>query len=79
MQDVLIFMDHAGRILLPKAVREEFALKPGDVLQIAIHGLAVTLTPERGIPGFVRKGKAVVFSTAGEGVLSAGTVEEVRC
>jgi AbrB family looped-hinge helix DNA binding protein len=77
MKDVLIPMDQAGRIVLPKAVRQELALKPGDVLRVSIRGLAVTLTPNQEITGFVRKGKALVFSTAGEAVISAGTVEEL--
>jgi len=77
MKDVLIPMDQAGRIVLPKGVRQELALKPGDVLRVSIRGLAVTLTPNKETTGFVRKGRALVFSTAGEAVLSAGTVEEL--
>jgi AbrB family looped-hinge helix DNA binding protein len=75
MKDVLIPMDQAGRIVLPKGVRQELAIKPGDVLRVSIHGMAVTLTPNKEITGLVRKGKALVFSTAGETVLSEGTVE----
>ena len=70
-------MDQAGRVVLPKAVRQELAIKAGDVLKVSVHGLAVTLTPNQEITGFVRKGKALVFSTAGEAVLSAGTVAEL--
>ncbi|MCX6902140.1 MAG: AbrB/MazE/SpoVT family DNA-binding domain-containing protein [Verrucomicrobia bacterium] len=70
-------MDQAGRIVLPKGVRQELALKAGDVLRVSIRGLAVTLTPDKEVTGFVRKGKALVFSTAGDAVLSAGTVEEL--
>lgn len=77
MKDVLIPMDQAGRIVLPKAVRQELAIKPGDVLRVSIRGLAVTLTPSKEITGLVRKGKALVFSTAGEAVLSARAVEEL--
>ena len=75
MKDVLIPMDRAGRIVLPKAVRQDLAIKPGDVFRVSVHGLAVTLTPDKETTGFVRKGKALVFCTAAEGVLSAGTVE----
>jgi len=77
MKDVLIPIDQAGRIVLPKGVRQELAIKPGDVLRVSIRGLAVTLTPNKETTGFVRKGKALVFSTAGEAALSAGTVEEL--
>jgi AbrB family looped-hinge helix DNA binding protein len=75
MKDVLIPMDQAGRVVLPKAVRQELDLKPGDVLRVSIRGPAVTLTPNKEAAGFVRKGKALVFSAAG-GTLSAGMVEE---
>jgi AbrB family looped-hinge helix DNA binding protein len=77
MKDVLIPMDQAGRVVLPKAVRQELALEPGDVLKVSIRGAAVTLTPNKEVTGLVRKGKALVFSTAGEAILSAGTVEEL--
>ena len=75
MKDVLIPMDQAGRIVLPKGVRQELALKPGDVLRASIRGMTVTLIPDKEVTGFVRKGKALVFSTAGEAVLSAAAVE----
>jgi AbrB family looped-hinge helix DNA binding protein len=77
MKDVLVPIDQAGRIVLPKDVREELAIKPGDVLRVSVRGLGVTLTPNKEITGLVRKGKALVFSTAGEAVLSAETVEEL--
>ena len=70
-------MDQAGRIVLPKGVRQELAIKPGDLLRVSVRGLVVTLTPNKEITGFVRKGQALVFSTAGEAVLSAGTVDEL--
>ena len=75
MRDVLVPIDQAGRIVLPKDVREELAIKPGDVLRVSIHGLGVTLTPNKEVTGLVRKGKALIFSTAGDEGLSAETVE----
>lgn len=77
MKDVLVPMDQAGRIVLPKDIRQELAIKPGDILRVSIRGPAVTLTPNKEITGLVRKGKALVFSTAGEEVLIAGAVEEL--
>ncbi len=77
MKDVLIPIDQAGRVVLPKAVRQELAIKPGELLRVSVRDSAVTLTPNKEITGFVRKGKALVFSTAGEAALSAGTVEEL--
>ena len=77
MKDVLVPIDKAGRIVLPKVVRHELAIKPGDVLRIAIQGLAVTLTPNKEATGFVRQGKALVFATSGDDLLTAGAVEDL--
>lgn len=75
MKDVLVPIDRAGRVVLPKGVRQELAIKAGDVLRVSVRGLAVTLTPNKETTGLVRKGKALVFSTVGDAVLSTGTVE----
>jgi AbrB family looped-hinge helix DNA binding protein len=77
MKDVLVPIDKAGRIVLPKAVRQELAIKPGDVLQVAIQGLAVTLTPNQEKAGLVRQGKALVFSVPSDDHLAAETVENL--
>lgn len=63
MKDVLVPIDQAGRIVLPKSVRLELAVKPGDKFKLSVHGTAVTLTPSRQKAGLIRKGKALVFST----------------
>ena len=70
-------IDQAGRIVLPKNVRQELAIKPGDTFRISIDGVAVTLTPNKESTGFVRKGKAIVFSTVGDEALSAETEREI--
>ena len=75
--NVLVPIDKAGRIVLPKDVRQELAIKPGDVLRVGVHGLAVTLTPSKETTGFVRRGKALVFSTAGDEVLTVETVQNL--
>ena len=77
MKDVLIPIDQAGRIVLPMAVRQELAIKAGDVFKVGIRGTTVTLTPNKEKTGFVRKGKALVFSTVGDETLSAQVVQEL--
>jgi AbrB family looped-hinge helix DNA binding protein len=77
MKDTMVPIDQAGRIVLPKRVREELAIKPGDTFKISIAGVAVTLTPNKESTGFVRKGKALVFSTPGEETLSEKTAQEI--
>jgi AbrB family looped-hinge helix DNA binding protein len=70
MKDMLVPIDQAGRIVLPKGVREELAIKSGDKLRLSINGSSVTLTPTSEKPGFIRKGKSFVFSTKGQGTLT---------
>jgi AbrB family looped-hinge helix DNA binding protein len=80
MKDVLNVMvpiDKAGRVVLPKDVRLELDIRPGDILRVGIHGLAVTLTPNKEKTGFVRQGKALVFSTAGDADLTTGMVQSL--
>jgi AbrB family looped-hinge helix DNA binding protein len=77
MKEMTIPIDQAGRIVLPKDVRQELAIKPGDMLKLSIHGSSVTLTPNREAAGFVRKGHALVFSTSDAGPLNQETVNEI--
>lgn len=74
MKEMTVPIDQAGRIVLPKGVRQELAIKPGDSFTVSIHGSSVTLTPNKETTGFIRKGKALVFATAGDESLSNETV-----
>jgi AbrB family looped-hinge helix DNA binding protein len=76
MKDTLVPIDRAGRIVLPKNVREDLAIKPGDVFKVSVKGAAVMLTPGKTAGGFVRSGKALVFSATGAEPLSQETVQE---
>lgn len=40
-------MDTAGRVVLPKKVRERFRLQGGDTLALEIKGDAIQLRPEQ--------------------------------
>jgi AbrB family looped-hinge helix DNA binding protein len=77
MKDLTVPIDLAGRIVLPKPVREQLALKPGDRLKLSIQGTGLSLTPARQTAGFVRKGRALVFSSGDDAMLAARTVEEI--
>ena len=74
MKDKLVRIDQAGRIVLPKQVRQELAIQAGDSFTLSIHGAAVSLTPTKEYAGFVRRGKALVFSTSSGECLSPETV-----
>lgn len=43
-----LVMDKAGRIVLPKPLREELQLEPGDALELESGGQQITLRPARG-------------------------------
>lgn len=74
MKEMLVPIDQAGRIVLPKNVREDLAVKSGDLFKVCIQGTSVTLTPSKQTAGFVRKGKALVFSTRSNDLLSLEAV-----
>jgi AbrB family looped-hinge helix DNA binding protein len=75
MRDLKVPIDKAGRLVLPKKLREELSIQPGDILRAEIRGQGVVLTPEREQTGFVRRGKALVFVTPGYTVLDGETVQ----
>ena len=77
MKELSVPIDPAGRVVLPKPVRDELAIKPGDTLKVTVTGSAVMLTPTRERAGLVRRGKALVFTTKGEGSLSQEVVRDI--
>ena len=40
-------LDQAGRVLIPKTLRRELHLSPGDTIQLENHGDEITLRPLR--------------------------------
>ena len=78
MKDALVPIDKAGRVVLPKDVRDELAINPGDLLRITVRGNEVTLSPKKEVCGFIKRGKALVFSSGGVDLLDGETVENVR-
>jgi AbrB family looped-hinge helix DNA binding protein len=42
-----VVLDQAGRVVLPKALRDELHLCPGDTLDVTVQGDEVTLRPRR--------------------------------
>ena len=68
-------MDSAGRVVLPKEVRSQWALEAGDRFEIETGPGAVTLKLLRpSTAGLTSYGKRLVWD-AGEGALSVGDVE----
>lgn len=77
MKDLSVPIDPAGRIVLPKKVREELAVKAGDTFKVSISGSTVVLTPLKATAGFVRKGKALVFCVPGRKTVSTEEINEI--
>ena len=70
-----VTLDKAGRVVIPKSLREELHLEPGDQLGVEYGGECVTLRPVRaGSP--LRKEQGVwVFR--GGGKISAATTDSL--
>src|SRR5271169_2026428 len=70
----LLTVDKAGRVVLPKPVRDELQLSPGDSLELESSEQQIVLRPVRGTGPLRRKRGIWVFRT-GE-PLSAKTVSD---
>ena len=66
-------LDKAGRLVLPKPVREELQLAPGDSLELESSEDAIVLRPARGKARMYKKQGIWVFDSGKP--LSAKTVE----
>ena len=69
-------MDQAGRVVLPKALRDELRLRPGDTLDITLRGEELTLRPRRAATPLAKERGVWVLRT-GE-PLRADDVEETQ-
>jgi AbrB family looped-hinge helix DNA binding protein len=69
-----VTLDRAGRVVIPKILRDELRLSPGDTLDLTVKGDEVTLRPRRGATPLQKERGVWVFRT-GE-PLTAGETEE---
>jgi AbrB family transcriptional regulator (stage V sporulation protein T) len=72
-----ITLDRAGRVVLPKAIRDELRLSPGDVLEVTVRGDEVTLRPRRGATP-LQKERGVWVFRSGEPLAADETEETLR-
>jgi AbrB family looped-hinge helix DNA binding protein len=68
-------IDKAGRIVIPKSLREELHLEPGDDLELETVGEGITLRPVRGTGPLTQKHGVWVFRTGQP--MAASTTEEM--
>jgi AbrB family looped-hinge helix DNA binding protein len=56
-----LVIDKAGRVVIPKPLREEFHLEPGDTLEMERSGEQITLRPVRGTGSLTKEHGVWVF------------------
>jgi AbrB family looped-hinge helix DNA binding protein len=62
MKTDMIQIDKAGRVVLPKRLREQFNLLSGDKLRLSVEGNGFRLEPAETGGELVRKGSVLVFT-----------------
>ncbi len=65
MKQSTVQIDKAGRVVLPKPLRERFGLRGGDTLEIEVKGDAVELRPVQAIGKLKRVNGVLVYSPPG--------------
>ncbi|HVT19332.1 MAG TPA: AbrB/MazE/SpoVT family DNA-binding domain-containing protein [Thermoanaerobaculia bacterium] len=70
-----LIMDKAGRIVIPKPLREELGLQAGDALELDTAGEQIMLRPVRGTGPLVKEHGVWVFRIGQP--LPASATEEV--
>jgi AbrB family looped-hinge helix DNA binding protein len=56
MKPIVLTLDKAGRVVLPKALREQFRLRPGSELEVTDAGDHLRLEPRDRAPTLERRG-----------------------
>lgn len=70
-------LDKAGRVVIPKPLRDELNLGPGDALQLEAEGEQITLRPVRGaIP--LRKERGIWVYRTGHALSASTTGDTLR-
>jgi AbrB family looped-hinge helix DNA binding protein len=75
-----IVIDKAGRVVIPKPLREELHLEPGDALEMESTGEQITLRPVRGTGPLTKEHGVWVFYT-GQPLPASATddmIEQIR-
>jgi len=70
-------LDKAGRIVIPKPLREELRLGPGDALELEFAGEEITLRQVRGTAPLTKERGVWVFRS-GQPLTAATTDEMLR-
>jgi len=71
----MVTLDKAGRVVIPKALRDELRVEPGDKLELETQGECVTLRPVRSSSPLRKERGVWVFRTGRK--LTAATTDKV--
>jgi len=69
-----VTLDKAGRVVIPKTLRDELQLEPGDTLELESEGESMTLRPVRSVSPLRKEHGVWVFR--GNKKLSAAATDE---
>ena len=72
-----LVIDKAGRIVIPKPLRKELQLEPGDTLELESGGEQITLRPARGT-GPIRNEHGIWVLHTGEPLPASATDDLLR-
>ena len=78
MKATIVPIDKAGRVIIPKWVREGINLQAGDELKLSLEGQQIQLEPAVEDAGLVRKGHALVFRSSRSKTITSEMVEKLR-
>lgn len=74
---IKLTLDKSGRVVLPKALRDELGLAGGDTLELESRGGQITLRPVRGVPS-LRKERGIWVYRTGRRLTAATTDRTLR-
>jgi AbrB family looped-hinge helix DNA binding protein len=77
MKNGLLQIDRAGRVVLPKPLREQFNLVPGDKLRLSVEGNSFRLEPTDTENALVKKGSVLVFTGGFAEAITTAKVNEM--
>jgi len=77
---IRLVLDKAGRVVIPKPLRKELHLEPGDALEMETAGERITLRPVRGTGPLTKEHGVWVFHSGQPVPASAtdGVLEQLR-
>jgi AbrB family looped-hinge helix DNA binding protein len=77
MKNGLLQIDKAGRVVLPKPLREQFNLVPGDKLRLSVEGNSFRLEPTHTGGDLVKQGSVLVFTGGFAEAITTAKVNEM--